>query len=355
MRLRLLFAAFLFLTWPVVGEDTWKGVERVVAVGDVHGDLPQFTSVLRAAGVIDRDNNWTGGKAHLVQNGDLLDRGPDSRKLIELLMKLEKQSREAGGEVHCLVGNHETMNLYGDLRYVSAADYAEYQTDQSEALRDKAYKQHVEDMKHNPQTAGVQADDAYRRKWESTHPLGFVERQNYFSANGEYGKWIRTHNALVKINDMVFLHGGISPKYAKMSIRKMNDEISKEMRDFSRLEGGVVMDQEGPLWYRGLAQDDERQLASHVKAVLERLGVKTIVIAHTPTKGMVMPRFDGKVLMIDVGLSATYGSHTACLVVEGGKQFAMHRGERVALPAMPADVTRYLAQIRNLDMMPERK
>jgi Calcineurin-like phosphoesterase len=355
MRIRPLLAVLICLAVPGLAEDTWKGVDRIVAVGDVHGDLPQFTSVLRAAAVIDRDGNWSGGKTHLVQTGDLLDRGPDSRKLIELLMKLEKQAREAGGEVHCLVGNHETMNLYGDLRYVSSADYAEYQTDQSEALRAKAYKQHVEDMSHNPQMAGVQADEAYRRKWESTHPLGSVERQSYFSANGEYGKWFRGHNAVIKINDMVFLHGGISPKYSKTSIRKLNDEISKEMRDFSKLEGGMVMDQEGPLWYRGLAQDDEKPLAPHVKSLLERLAAKTIVIGHTPTKGMIMPRFEGKVLLIDVGLSAAYGSHSACLVVEGGKQFAMHRGEKVPLPTMPADVVRYLSQIHNLDMMPEKK
>src|SRR6266542_113549 len=120
MRYRVLVALFLCLAWPGLGEDTWKGVERIVAVGDVHGDLPQFTAVLRSAEVIDRDGNWSGGKTHLVQAGDLLDRGPDSRKVIELLMKLEKQAREASGEVHCLVGNHETMNLYGDLRYVSA-------------------------------------------------------------------------------------------------------------------------------------------------------------------------------------------------------------------------------------------
>jgi hypothetical protein len=264
-------------------------------------------------------------------------------------MKLEKQARHAGGEVHCLIGNHESMNLYGDLRYVSAADFAEYQTEQSEALRQKAYKQHVEDMSHNPQMAAVQADDAYRKKWESTHPLGFVERQNFFAATGEYGKWIRGHDAVIKINDMVFLHGGISPKYAKYSIRKFNDDVTKELRDFSKLEGGMVMDQEGPLWYRGLAQDDEQALAGHLTAVLERLGAKTMVIGHTPTRGMVLPRFEGKVLMIDVGLSAVYGSHPACLVVEGGKQSAMHRGEKVALPAMRSDLARYLGQIRALD------
>jgi hypothetical protein len=349
LRIILLAAA----TLPsAAAEDTWKGIDRIVAVGDVHGDLPQFTGVLRDAGVIDRDGNWTGGKTHLVQDGDLLDRGPDSRKLIELLMKLEKQAHAAGGEVHCLIGNHETMNLYGDLRYVSAADYASYQTDDSPALRDKAYKQHLDDLRHNPQTASTQVDDQYRKKWDATHPLGFVERQQYFSANGAAGKWIRGHNAVIKINDLIFLHGGIGPKYAKYSVHKFNEEVSGEVRDFSKLEGGIVMDQDGPLWYRGLAQDDESQLAPHVKAVLSHLGAKYIVIAHTPTKGMIMPRFDGRVLMIDVGLSQVYGAHSACLIVEDGRPQALHRGNKVQLPMMPAELTRYLNQIKNIDMMP---
>jgi hypothetical protein len=349
-----IFGIILLAALPVAApaEDTWKGVGRIVAIGDVHSDMAQFLAVARSAGVIDGDNNWSGGKTHLVQDGDLLDRGPESRKLIELLMKLEKQAHEAGGEVHCLIGNHEAMNLYGDLRYVSASDFASYKTDESAALLEKAYKQHVEDLKHNPQTSGVEVDDAYRKKWDATHPPGFVERQAYFSASGAAGKWIRGHNAVIKINDMLFLHGGISPKYAKYSVRKFNDEVRGELRDFSRLEGGIVMDTDGPLWYRGLAQGDEKPLAGHVKAVLERLGAKYIVIAHTVTKGMITPRFDGRVLMIDVGLSEVYGSHTACLVVEDGKPVALHRGNKVALPMMPAELPRYLSEIRNIESMP---
>src|SRR5579862_5908656 len=130
VSLRLITAVVvpLALSFSAPAEDSWKGVGRIVAVGDVHGDLAQFTTVLRSAAVIDADSKWSGGKTHLVQVGDLLDRGPDSRKLIELLMSLEKQAHAAGGAVHCLIGNHEAMNLYGDLRYVSAADYATYQT-----------------------------------------------------------------------------------------------------------------------------------------------------------------------------------------------------------------------------------
>ncbi len=354
MRLRFITTILVAvaLTFSASAEDTWKGVGRIVAVGDVHGDLAQFTSVLRSAELVDVNSKWTGGKTHLVQVGDLLDRGPDSRKLIEMLMSLEKQAHAAGGAVHCLIGNHEAMNLYGDLRYVSAADYASYQTDRSAALRDKAYEQHVEDLRHNPQTPALEVDDAYRKKWESSHPLGFVERQSFFAADGAYGKWIRGHNAIIRINDMVFLHGGISPKYAKFTIRKINEEVTKELRDFSKLEEGMVMDEEGPLWYRGLADADESSLEDHVKAVLERFGAKTLVIAHTPTKGMILPRFGGKVLLVDVGLSQVYGGHTACLLVEGGKAYALHHGQKVALPMMPAELAPYLAQIRAIDMRP---
>ena len=80
-------------------------------MGDVHGDFPQLIGVLRAAGVIDKKNKWSGGKTHLVQTGDVLDRGPDARKLLDFLITLEKQARSAGGAVHCLIGNHEAMNL----------------------------------------------------------------------------------------------------------------------------------------------------------------------------------------------------------------------------------------------------
>ena len=106
------------------GQAEWTGVERVVAVGDVHGDYGGFVEVLRSAGVIDQKLRWTGGKTHLVQTGDVPDRGADSRKAMDLLMNLEKQAAKAGGQVHALIGNHEAMNLYGDLRYTVPGEFA---------------------------------------------------------------------------------------------------------------------------------------------------------------------------------------------------------------------------------------
>ena len=195
------------------GAGIWTGVERVVAVGDVHGDYDQLAAVLRSAGLIDEQSNWTGGKTHLVQNGDVLDRGPDSRKAMDLLMRLEKQAAEAGGYVHALIGNHEAMNVYGDLRYVSPGEFAAFRDENSEKSREAAL------AKERP---------ADRAHWEAQHPLGYFEHRQQFSPSGTYGKWIASHDAVIKINDSLFLHGGISPKYVSTKIRDINQRRALE-------------------------------------------------------------------------------------------------------------------------------
>src|SRR5579872_432215 len=97
---RLLVVGLLASLRIFAAQAEWTGVERVVAVGDIHGDYNGFVEVLRMAGVIDPANHWIGGKMHLVQVGDVADRGPDTRKIMDLLMDLEKQATQAGGHVH---------------------------------------------------------------------------------------------------------------------------------------------------------------------------------------------------------------------------------------------------------------
>lgn len=343
MRSRLkFFLLALLAACALLAQETWNGVDRIVAVGDVHGDYDQFTSLLRAAGVIDRENHWTGGKTHLVQVGDVLDRGADSRKALDLLMSLEKESRAAGGNVHALIGNHEAMNMYGDLRYVSPGEFAAFRSKKSEQVREMYFK---EQLKQVPETD--------RAQWEGAHPLGWFEHRSAFAPNGVYGKWIRGHHAVIKVNDMIFMHGGISPKYAKTELKKINQQVSEELEDFSKLQGGMVMDPEGPLWYRGLAQGNEAALGTHVRGVLERLNASYIVVGHTVTQGMVTPRFGGQVLLIDVGLSKVYGSRPACLIVEGGKRYALHRGNKLELPSGSGpELARYMNQVNAIDLAP---
>jgi hypothetical protein len=330
-------AAWLLLL--LAQEDVFTGVERVVAVGDVHGDHDQLVSVLRSAKLIDDQNKWIGGKAHLVQTGDVMDRGPQSRKAMDLLMRLEEEAKAAGGAVHALIGNHESMILFGDYRYLSPEEVAAFKDENSEKTR---------------AAARAKVAEAARKRWDADHPLGMVEFKQAYSAEGHYGKWIRGHNAVVRIDGTLFLHGGISAKYADWTVRKINERVRVELQDFTQLEGGVVQDNEGPLWYRGLALRDEAQ-EPHLQAALKNYQVDRIVVAHTFTEGAIVPRFGGKVIQIDIGLCRLYDPNlrNACLEIEQGKPRVIHRGKRLELPSDgERDLLRYFKEAAALDPKP---
>src|SRR4051812_45976581 len=117
MRRRDFLAGSLVLAAPAADtQDDWQNVQRVVAVGDVHGDKDAFVAVLKMIGVIDDQEHWIGGKTHLVQIGDIPARGPQTRLAFDTLMRLEKEASSAGGKLHALIGNHDAGVIYGDLR-----------------------------------------------------------------------------------------------------------------------------------------------------------------------------------------------------------------------------------------------
>jgi len=349
MTRRRILALLPLLLLPLHAQDTFDNVDRIVAIGDVHGDFTQFVSLLQTAKVIDRKNKWIGGKTHLVQTGDVVDRGPDSRKAMDLLMELEPQAQKAGGRVHALIGNHEAMNIYGDLRYVSKEEYASYRAGNSEELRENFFNYTLDELKKK---GTPPADpEAFRKTFDQEHPLGWVERLQAFSPMGKYGKWIRQHNAIVKINDAVFLHGGIGPKYASKSIEEINQTIRAELNDFSKLQTGMTPDEEGPLWYRGLAEGPEAAISPMVDQVLKSYGVRHIVVGHTP-RIAVLPRFGGRVITIDVGLSKVYGGPPALLLIDQGKYYALHRGRQIDLPVDGGDLLPYLKAVAAADPQP---
>src|SRR3990172_4287799 len=141
----LLGVVLLAFAGPGPAQDVpweWSGVPRIVAIGDVHGAFDNMVAVLKTAGIIDEKLKWKGGKAHLVQNGDVLDRGPHSRKAMDLLMELEEQAEKAGGRVHALIGNHEAMNVAGFLDYVSPREFLSYTDPRSVERREQAFRLH---------------------------------------------------------------------------------------------------------------------------------------------------------------------------------------------------------------------
>jgi hypothetical protein len=334
MRRRTFLAGSLTVAAPVTEtQDGWQNVQRVVAVGDVHGDKDALAAVLRMADLIDEQERWIGGKTHLLQIGDMPGRGPQTRAAFDLMMRLEKEAASAAGKVHAIIGNHDAGVIYGDLRNTLPEEYAEFQTADSEAKLQKAANDEIESRRRAGRLPASTADvDAVRKLWLAQHPPGFVEHREAFSPSGHYGSWIRRNNAIVRINDTLFLHAGISPKYASRSRSELNGTIQRELADPGRLLPGVVTDPQGPLRYRGFVEEAGPALEAHLNEVLRTHGVRRIVVGHTVTRSVILPLFGSRVIDIDIGLSRFYGRPPACLILENGEAVVLHRRSRIALP-----------------------
>jgi hypothetical protein len=318
----------------------WKGVPRVVAIGDVHGAFDNMVAVLQTAGILDEKRKWKGGKAHLVQNGDIVDRGPHSRKAIDLLMDLEEQAEKAGGRVHVLIGNHEAMNVVGILDLVSKQEYESYTDRDSRRLRDTAFERYYEQIRREAKERNEEPPDKSQSKseFEAKYPLGYVEHRQAFSATGRYGKWIRTRNVAIKIDGIVFSHGDWSEKMAQIGVAEVNRRVRAELSDESPLEGGIAFDSESPLQYRGLAHTaltraSQQAEEARVAGILATLGATRMVVGHTLTSGVIESRFGGKHLSIDTGMLELYrGGHRIALEIEGDALRAIHDGGSVPIP-----------------------
>jgi hypothetical protein len=155
--------------------------------------------------------------------------------------------------------------------------------------------------------------------------------------------------AIVKVNDTLFMHGGLSAKYCYLPIDELNAMAAEGLENFDPQAPGMVEDPEGLLWYRGLAQDDEAALGMLVTLMLEAYDAERIVIGHTPTGGVVWPRFDGRVIVNDPGIAAYYGAHEAYLELSGGEAVAGYGDERLVIPSSAEERIAYLEAVIALE------
>ena len=282
--------------------------ERVVAIGDVHGAYPQFIAILRAAGLIDSRERWIGGRALLIQTGDVLDRGADSRKALDLLRRLERDAASAGGRVHALLGNHEFMRLVGDWRYVSPGELKAFETPDSEDLRQRAHDvfsaQAERAAKEEKRTFDARA---YRAQFMKDIPRGFLEMRLAFEKDGVYGSWVRKRNTVIKVNGVLFLHGGISDRVAALGCEGLNAAVARDLAALpvpaEQVAALLPSTEDGPLWYRGMASEPEAAFAPVLDSVLQRMDARAVVVGHTPVlTGQMATRFDGRVVLIDTGM-----------------------------------------------------
>jgi hypothetical protein len=323
------------------------GVSRIVAVGDVHGAYDGFVRILRAANVIDARDRWIGGSTHLIQTGDVLDRGADSRRVMDLLRRLERDAPRSKGRVLALVGNHEAMRLggaaaghppgQGFLRDMNAAEVDAFRTARSGELRESIRAQWLEQEKQRAKAAGTAVDErALLARFDAATPPGYFEMAQTFSENGEYGRWIRGHTAAARVNGILFLHGGVSARVAPLGCAGINAGVAADLttafQKFVEASPTTLAGvEDGPLWYRGLAQEDEGTFGPAVDTILEAVGARAIVIGHTVTPtGRITPRFGGRVVQIDTGmLTSVYkGGRPSALEIAGEKWTAIYEDGR---------------------------
>jgi hypothetical protein len=395
-RSLVLVAAMLAISTPAFSDpnDT-EG--RIVAVGDVHGDLEGFRSILRASGLLDDSDNWSGGATTLVQTGDLVERGTKVRQVLDLMMSLQEQAPRAGGKVVAILGNHEVNNLLAYLDYnstppqVYAEIFAGFTDDRSEDRRKQAYKQWARWRHSYPRCGKVS-----KQEWENDHPLGYVEYFEAFGPEGTYGRWLRSWPSMARIGSTLFAHGGPSPWLASQgfdSVYAANRAVSREIEAFDRardylvskgiilpfftlseiycavtealapgpskfgpllsdkersrileirrslpnVDHSITLRPEGPLWYRGFARLGEREGAQIIADLLATWKVENIVVAHTPQKGNVEKRFEN-VFLIDTGMvyGSKIGGRPSALEISGRRFTAVYDSEQIVLREPPA-------------------
>lgn len=259
----------------------FKQPQKLLALSDIEGEFEALRKLLIMNKVIDSKYNWIFGAGHVVICGDLFDRGSDVAATIWLLYKLEQDAKAKGGYLHTILGNHDIMNLSGDLRYV-------------------------------------------KPKYFANAKLMGIDYMELYGVNSELGRWLRSKNLIEKIGENLCLHAGVAPEInkLKLSLKEMN-ERSRPYYDKAK-KSTVFVDKEiwklfdgsksSLFWYRGYFYEPKASL-QEVEETLSLYHVNKIIVGHTITDTNVGLYYDGKVLGIDVNQHK--GQHEGALYEDG--------------------------------------
>ena len=269
---------------------------RLLAFGDVHGDLQATRQALRLAGAIDAHDRWVGGPLVVVQTGDQLDRGDDEQEILDLFERLRGEAQAAGGAFHVLLGNHELMNVAGDLRYVTPGGFADFEGIDGLELDDPALQ-------------GI--------------PPQARARAAAFRPGGPYAQVLAQRNTVVVVGPSVFVHGGVLPQHVPHGISDL-ERLNADVRSWISGHGDGraleqdVLGEEGVVWTR-LYATDEPEACRQLGEALARLDAVRMVVGHTVQQSGISSGCDGKLWRIDVGMAAHYGGRVQVLQIEGDR------------------------------------
>lgn len=261
---------------------SFRGVDSIGVISDIHGEFGKYIALLKSQGIINSSNNWSFGKGHLVILGDCFDRGDHVTELLWHVFGLEKQAEKAGGMVHYVLGNHEVMVIGEDLRYMN-----------------KKYRK-VEEITGTPY-------------------------QDLYSTETVLGKWLRNKPIVITINNVLFVHGGISTDIIrkKLDIDEINHlfyqmQVIRQVESETDLKNLVFLNEDlGPIWYRGYF-DDECFSEEKADSILHYTGKDHIIVGHT-TASDFQPLYNKKILGVDAGIGDDKPG--AMLIIKDGTFF----------------------------------
>lgn len=275
---------------PFAGRDlrsVYPAVPRIVAVGDIHGDLEAARRALLLAGAVDADGRWSGGRLVLIQTGDILDRGDDEPEILDLFDSLAVQARASRGAVLLLNGNHELMNVYQDFRYVTEDGFADYAGTPPPATPDSAF---------------LALDPARRGRAAAFLPGGPMARR------------LARRNTAVVVGSTLFVHGGFLPAHVDLGLDSLNARVRAWLvgevprPDWIRGDGS-------PVWSRLYSAAPSQDACDTLSSVLERMGVARMVVGHTVQRTGITAFCGGRVWAIDVGMARYYRGRTEVLEI----------------------------------------
>ena len=350
---------------------------RVVAVGDIHGAFNGVREILRKIELIDQKDRWVGGDAILVQTGDFLDRGPGATKVARLLIELQKQAPQHGGEVIVLLGNHEILNMLGDLRDVTKyilRNHIDGHSEKRLTVSCNDYASYYRRMYELKQEKRPKRRELVERCFTEQR-LGLVEYLKEIGPSGDIGRWMRQLPTAVNVDGIVFVHGGLSSDFAGKDLEEINREVRQEIRSFdlirqhlidqgwllptsslaevlsvarqvaeagqetrsrlplaaelkhvTELNTWLTIREDGPMWFRGYARWSEEEGQTQIPGILESLNAKHVVVGHTPEPPFrIRSRFDSRVFLIDTGmLTSFYKGHPSALEIQDGSFTAFY-------------------------------
>ncbi len=270
---------------------------KILAISDIESNYATFRNFLINNKVIDKDLNWVFGKNHLVLVGDFIDRSYFTTQVLWFIYKLEQDAKKKRGMVHYILGNHEIMNMQGNHSYAKS-------------------------------------------KYNKIATILGKQQFELYSKNSFLGRWLESKNTIEVINGVLFVHGGISPELADLSLDldSLNQIIRRAYYTpyYPKKGGNDVIEaltsaQTSPYWYRGYF--DESLPQEIVERGLDKFDTKAVVVGHT-LQEKINRQYDGKVIGIDVEHPQDYYEYFAerkseGLLIDDGRYFrVLHDGER---------------------------